>query len=66
MARILVVDDDLSNVEVIQLVLQSQRHKVRSINHSAQIDFTVASFKPELIVTDILLDDGDGRKFVIF
>ncbi len=61
MSKILVVDDDLSNAEVIQMVLESEGFQVERICHSDQIDPSITSFCPDLVLMDILLDADDGR-----
>lgn len=62
MAKILVVDDDLSNADVIQLILEEQNHVVISVQNSDLVRDAVLSFTPDLIVMDILLDKCDGRQ----
>ena len=61
MSKILVVDDDLSNAEVIQMVLECEGFQVERICHSDQIDPSITSFCPDLVLMDILLDADDGR-----
>jgi DNA-binding response OmpR family regulator len=61
MPRILVVDNDQSNAEVIQMVLEDQDFEVESICQSDLLNAAVKRFRPDLIVMDILLDHGDGR-----
>ncbi len=61
MSKILVLDDDTSNAEVIQLVLEDQDFEVRSIHKSALLDAAIKNFGPDLVVMDILLDNDDGR-----
>ncbi|MEH3114203.1 response regulator [Pedobacter terrae] len=61
MPKILVVDDDLSNAEVIQLVLENEGFEVERICHSIQLEPSIAQFCPDLVLMDILLDAHDGR-----
>lgn len=61
MFKILVVDDDLSNAEAIQMVLEHQNYTVESIHRSDLLKPAIKSFQPDLIVMDILLDTNDGR-----
>lgn len=60
-AKILVVDNDISNADVIQLILENENFQVRSINKSQLAQKTVKSFNPDLILMDIMLDGEDGR-----
>ena len=62
MSKILVLDDDFSNADAIKTVLEDQDFDVTSINHAEALKETIKSFKPDLIVMDILLDKGDGRE----
>jgi CheY-like chemotaxis protein len=63
MSKILVLDDDQSNADVIQAVLEDQAFVVVSIVHSDELQSAIKNFQPDLIVMDILLDKGDGREF---
>ncbi|KQM78495.1 hypothetical protein ASE74_13405 [Pedobacter sp. Leaf216] len=62
MSKILVLDDDQSNAEAIQAVLEDQYFEVLSIVDSDELENSITSFKPDLIVMDILLNNGDGRE----
>jgi CheY-like chemotaxis protein len=62
MTKVLVLDDDLSNAEVIQMVLEDQSFQVECIYHSDDLYTSIKAFVPDLIVMDILLDQGDGRE----
>lgn len=61
MSKILVVEDDLSNAEVIQMILEDQNFEVESICQADKLNATIKSFQPDLIVMDILLYNHDGR-----
>ena len=61
MAKILVVENDLSNAEVLEDILQEEKHEVITIRKTNSISKTIESFRPELIIMDILLDNEDGR-----
>ncbi|WP_412469306.1 response regulator transcription factor [Pedobacter sp. KLB.chiD] len=61
MTKILVVDDDPSNAEVMQMVLESEGFQVERICHSVQFESSIMSFCPDLVLMDILLDADDGR-----
>lgn len=62
MSKILVLDDDFSNADAIKTVLEDQDFHVTSINQADALKKTINSFKPDLIVMDILLDNRDGRE----
>lgn len=59
--RILVVDDDESILEVIQIVLESEGYQTQiSLNGECFQHFT--SYLPDLILLDVLLSGEDGRE----
>jgi len=62
MAKILVLENDPNNANVIHLELTEQGHNVKTITTAVLLDITIEQFKPELIVMDVLLDHYDGRK----
>jgi len=57
---ILVVDDNLLNVKLLRLLLETEGYQVR-VAHSAEDALTVLqSFRPRLILLDIQLPGMDG------
>lgn len=61
MAKILLVENDFGNAEVIQLILEDQCIQVKCIHETAVLDEMISTFAPDLILMDILLDNCDGR-----
>jgi len=62
MAKILVLENDAGNANVLHLELTEQLHQVKTISDAALLEETIDQFHPELIVMDILLDQCDGRQ----
>ncbi len=60
-AKILVVDNDISNADVIKLILENENFQVKTVIKSQLFQKMVDSFNPDLIIMDIMLDGGDGR-----
>jgi CheY-like chemotaxis protein len=58
--RILIIDDDFSNIEVISLILKSKGYEVLVLNDHISLD-NIRKAKPNLILLDILLSGEDGR-----
>jgi CheY-like chemotaxis protein len=56
MARILLVEDDAMNVEIMQRLLKRQKHEVLLAGYGAEAVSRAASDKPDLILMDIGLD----------
>ncbi|WP_316810383.1 response regulator transcription factor [Pedobacter heparinus] len=59
--NILVIEDNHAILDVITLILQSESYKVNGLNKSADMMLHIAQFRPDLIILDIMLPDGDGR-----
>ncbi len=59
--KILVVDDDESILEVIQIVLESEGYQIQ-ISPNSDCFQHFASCLPDLILLDILLSGEDGRE----
>lgn len=58
--KILIVDDEASIVEAISLVLEDQ-FEVASTLRGDQAVTKAKSFKPDLILLDLLMSGSDGR-----
>jgi two-component system, cell cycle response regulator DivK len=58
--RILIVDDNPSNVKLVRLLLEKAGYEVRVAGHSAQALEALPSFSPHLILMDIQLPGMDG------
>lgn len=59
--NVLVIEDNHAILDVITLILQSEAYKVSGLNKSADMMIHIEQFKPDLIILDIMLPDGDGR-----
>jgi len=62
--NILVIEDNHAILDVITLILQSEAYKVSGLNKSADMMAHVESFKPDMIILDIMLPDADGRELL--
>jgi len=58
--RILVVDDNPSNLKLVEFLLASEKHEVRSAVDAASAMRTLEHFDPDLILMDLQLPDVDG------
>jgi len=59
--KILVVDDDESILEVIQIVLEGEGYKIQTSLNSRCFQY-ITSCLPDLILLDVLLSGEDGRE----
>ncbi|HVF92705.1 MAG TPA: nitrogen regulation protein NR(I) [Sphingomonas sp.] len=60
MSRILVVDDDAAIRTVVAQALRRAGHEVINAESLAQLDRALALGVPDVLVTDVVLPDGDG------
>lgn len=61
---ILVIEDNHAILDVITLILQSEEYKVTGLIKSADMMANIEQFKPDLVILDIMLPDGDGRELL--
>jgi len=62
--NVLVIEDNHAILDVITLILQSEAYKVAGLNKGADMMMHIEAFKPDLIILDIMLPDGDGRELL--
>ncbi|EQA98059.1 two-component system nitrogen regulation response regulator GlnG [Sphingobium wenxiniae] len=61
---ILVVDDDPAICVVVGEALRRQGHKVEAVSSIRQRSEMLESFAPDVLITDVMLPDGDGLEDV--
>lgn len=61
MHKILVIDDDPDLITVISKALTKNGYEVASASYEAQAYQQIGSFRPDLILLDVLLSGADGR-----
>lgn len=61
MKKILVVDDDSSILEVLQMMLEEEAYTIETTAMSEEIYQRIADFRPDLILLDVLMSGIDGR-----
>ncbi|MCD6413550.1 MAG: response regulator [Elusimicrobia bacterium] len=60
MKKVLVVDDELDIVEVIKLSLEAEDFEVETAYSGKEGIEKFESFKPDVVILDILMEDVDG------
>ena len=60
MSRVLVVDDDAAIRTVVAQALRRAGHEVETVATLAQADRALAASTPDVLVTDVVLPDGNG------
>lgn len=58
--RILVVEDEISINDILTFALRKEGYEVRSVYKGQDVIEMVDSFKPDLVLLDIMLPDKDG------
>jgi DNA-binding response OmpR family regulator len=61
MSKILVVDDDLDILSVMKILLTMRGFEVEVISNGENALPGIESFKPDLILLDVLISGHDGR-----
>jgi len=64
MAKILVVDDDLSTQVALTGMLESAGHEVLAVSDGAQVKGSMEDFAPDVLITDILMPDKEGLETI--
>jgi two-component system, NtrC family, nitrogen regulation response regulator GlnG len=62
--RILIVDDDEAIRMVLTEALERQGHKVTAAANLAELAAHLESFSPDVLITDVMLPDGNGLDIV--
>ena len=60
MKKILVLDDSVAMVRMIQSVLQKEGYRVIGISDPSQIEQTIDSEEPSLILLDVVMPERNG------
>jgi len=61
MKKIIVIDDDGSNLEVIALILEHEGHQIHGFFDGTDLLKNVERIRPDLIIIDMMLNGEDGR-----
>jgi two-component system KDP operon response regulator KdpE len=64
MHQILVIEDDDSIRNVVRLLLQAEQYRVIEAATAARAEIEARSHKPDLLLVDLGLPDGDGLKVI--
>jgi two-component system, OmpR family, KDP operon response regulator KdpE len=64
MHRILVIEDDAGIRVVLRVLLQSEQYRVIEADTAARAEVEARSHKPDLLLVDLGLPDGDGLNVI--
>ncbi len=59
-SRVLIVDDDAANVEVLKRYLENTVDEIRGLTDSRQVERVFLDFKPDIMVLDLHMPQPDG------
>lgn len=60
---ILIVDDNVTNLKLVKVLLESEGYTIRTAVHAKEAVQVLLEFHPRLILMDIQLPDMDGLTF---
>jgi len=60
--KVLVVDDDISILDAISLILEDNDYDVQTAFKGDEAYLKASDFKPNVIILDVLLSGKDGRE----
>jgi DNA-binding response OmpR family regulator len=61
MAKILIVEDYLDLLDFFSIFLKMNDFEVRSISYQKEVQISIDSFSPDLVLLDVMLGGDDGR-----
>lgn len=64
MAKILVVDDNITTLTMLRLYLQKEGHEVIELTDGTEVMNSLISNSPDLLITDIFMPDTDGIQVI--
>ena len=59
--KILIVEDDRAALGMLELLFEEAGYIVLAVESAREINPSLASFEPDILLMDIQLGDGDGR-----
>lgn len=65
MKKILIIEDDTAIRESLAEMLQLNNYEVLAMDNALEISNIVEDFRPDILITDIIMPDKDGIEIII-
>ena len=62
MKKLLILDDDNDLLFILKTFLESRGYDIQTLRRANDIFSHLSSFKPDLLIIDVILEGDDGRK----
>jgi putative two-component system response regulator len=62
--KVLIVDDDAANVEMLQEFLAQESESIRGLTDSRRVEQVFAEFGPDIVLLDLHMPDPDGLEIL--
>jgi DNA-binding NtrC family response regulator len=62
--KVLIVDDDQAIASIVQFILEDEGHEVRLALNGPEGYLTYLQFRPDLVITDILMPGENGLELI--
>ena len=65
MKKIVIIEDDIAIRESLSEILQLNNYEVLAIDNALEIANIIDDFRPDILITDIIMPDKDGIEIII-